>query len=181
MWAAGRGCGASGSRCSVPACSLPRSSMNATPPAGASTVPAPDPPRCPSTACAGHAWRKHSSSAPTTAHNAGCAGIVTSSQPRWRPASASPILRIREPRASIIDLPTLCAMGWPPSKSGRVQSTGTSHQHRSVTDRPGPAATTRWPLLNKQHSAYHRTDHAPKPGRRGTSRKQPAPKLIGAA
>jgi len=25
-------------------------------------------------------------------------------------------------------------------------------------DRPGPAATTRWPLLNKQHSAHPRTD-----------------------
>ena len=30
-----------------------------------------------------------------------------------------------------------------------------------MLDRPGPAATTRWPLLNKQHSAYLRTaqDH----------------------
>ncbi|HEX2401848.1 MAG TPA: hypothetical protein VHJ79_17975, partial [Mycobacterium sp.] len=45
--------------------------------------------------------------------------------------------------------------------SGRAQSTGTSHQHHPmVKDRPGPAATTRWPLLSKQHSAYPRTDHA---------------------
>jgi hypothetical protein len=35
-----------------------------------------------------------------------------------------------------------------------------SHQPppSSDGDRPGPAATTRWPLLNKQHSAYPRTD-----------------------
>jgi hypothetical protein len=44
--------------------------------------------------------------------------------------------------------------GWPPRKRGRAQSTGTSHQqHTMVLDRPGPAATTGWPLLSKQHSA----------------------------
>ena len=59
----------------------------------------------------------------------------------WRPASSSPIPMTRAPRGSTTDLPTPCAMGWPPSKSGRVQSTGTSHQHHPVTDRPGPAAT----------------------------------------
>ena len=64
-------------------------------------------------------------------------------------------------RGSITDLPTLCAMGWPPSKSGRVQSTGTSHHHHQMRDRPGPAATTPWgPLLNKQHPAHPRTGHA---------------------
>ena len=49
-----------------------------------------------------------------------------------------------------------------------------------VLDRPGPAATTRWPLLSKQHSAHPRTDQAT-PGRHGTSRKQQHPKLFGAA
>ena len=51
--------------------------------------------------------------------------------------------------------------GLPVSKSGRVQSTGTSHQHHLMLDRPGPAATIRWPLLSTQHSAYPRTDQAP--------------------
>jgi hypothetical protein len=32
--------------------------------------------------------------------------------------------------------------------------------HHTMVDRPGPAATTRWPLLNKQHSAHPRTDQA---------------------
>jgi putative transposase-like DNA-binding protein len=36
-------------------------------------------------------------------------------------------------------------------------------------------STTGWPLLNKQHSAHPRTDQNLTPGRRGTSRKQPAP------
>ena len=50
---------------------------------------------------------------------------------------------------------------WPPSKSGRAQSTGTSHQQHPLPDRPGPAATTNWwPLLSKQHSAHPRTDQA---------------------
>jgi hypothetical protein len=35
------------------------------------------------------------------------------------------------------------------------------HQHHPMLDRPGPAATTRWPLLSKQHPAYLRTDQAP--------------------
>ena len=68
---------------------------------------------------------------------------------------------IRALRASITDLPTLCERGLPPSKRGRVQSTGTSHQHHQMAlDRPGPAATTRWPLLSEQHSAHPRTDQA---------------------
>jgi hypothetical protein len=64
------------------------------------------------------------------------------------------------PRGSITDLPTPCGRGWPPGKRGRVQSTGTSHHHHQMLARPGPAATTRWPLLNKQQSAYPRTDQA---------------------
>jgi hypothetical protein len=36
-----------------------------------------------------------------------------------------------------------------------------SHPHHLMLDRPGPAATTRWPLLSEQHSAYPRTDQAP--------------------
>jgi hypothetical protein len=67
---------------------------------------------------------------------------------------------IRERRASTTDLPTPYGRGWPPSKSGRAQSTGTSHQHHQMLDRPGPAATIRWPLLSKQHSAYPRTAQA---------------------
>ena len=39
--------------------------------------------------------------------------------------------------------------GWPPSKSGRAQSTSTSHQHHLILDRPGPAGTIWWPLLSK--------------------------------
>jgi hypothetical protein len=48
--------------------------------------------------------------------------------------------------------------GLHPSKSGVVQSTGTSHQHQQVLNRPGPAATTQWPLLSTRHSAHPRTD-----------------------
>ncbi len=97
-------------------------------------------------------------------------------------ASGSPIPTIRAQRGSTTDLPVPCGRGWPPSKSGRAQSTGTSHQHHhTVLARSGPAATTRWPLLSKQHSTYPRTDQTPRPGRHGTSRKQPALKLIGAA
>lgn len=44
--------------------------------------------------------------------------------------------------------------------SGRAQSTGTSHQHLLMWDRPGPAATTRWPLPSEQHSACPPTDQA---------------------
>jgi hypothetical protein len=48
------------------------------------------------------------------------------------------------------------------SESGRVQSTGTIHQHHQMMlDRTGPAATSRWPLLSKQHSTHPRTDQAP--------------------
>jgi hypothetical protein len=62
---------------------------------------------------------------------------------------------IRARRGSITDLPTpFNRCGKPPSKSG------TSHHHHLMTDRPVPAATTRWPLLNKQHSAHPRTDQA---------------------
>jgi hypothetical protein len=62
-------------------------------------------------------------------------------------------------RGSTTDLPTPYGRRLPPSKSGRAQSTGTSHQHHPmVLDRPGPAATPRWPLLSKQHSAHPRTD-----------------------
>ena len=44
-------------------------------------------------------------------------------------------------------------------QEGRAQSTGTSHHHHLMLDRPGPAATTtRWSLLSKQHSAHPRTD-----------------------
>jgi hypothetical protein len=66
----------------------------------------------------------------------------------------------RAPPALTTDLPTPYGRGWPPSKSGRAQSTGTSHQHHPMLERPGPAATTRWPLLSKQHPAYPRTDQA---------------------
>jgi hypothetical protein len=65
------------------------------------------------------------------------------------------------PRGSTTHLPMPCGRGWPPSKRGRAQSTGTSHQRLTMLDRPGPAATTRWPLLSKQHSAHPRTDQAP--------------------
>jgi hypothetical protein len=100
-------------------------------------------------------------SAPTTAGTAGCAATATSSPRCWLPAWNSPTRKTRAPRPSTTNLPTPCAMGWPPSKSGRVQSTGTSHHHHRMRDRPGPAATTRWPLLNKQHPAHPRTDQDP--------------------
>ena len=60
-----------------------------------------------------------------------------------------------DPRTARVDYRLAHALrrGWPPSKSGRAQSTGTSHQQYPLPDRPGPAATTRWPLLSKQHSA----------------------------
>jgi hypothetical protein len=66
-----------------------------------------------------------------------------------------------DPHTAWVDysLPTPYERGWPPSKSGRAQSTGTSHHH-IVVDRPGPAAATRWPLLSTQHSTHPRTDQA---------------------
>jgi hypothetical protein len=109
----------------------------------------------------------------TTAATAGCTVTATSCRPPWRPASNSLIPAIRAPRPSTTDLPTLYAMGWPPSKSGRVQSTGASHHHHQMVDRPGPAATTtrRRPLLNKRHLAYPRTDHASSVDVAGTAKK----------
>ena len=68
--------------------------------------------------------------------------------------------RIRAPRGSTTDLPTPYGRGWPPSKSRRAQSTGTSHYHHPMQDRPGPSATSPWPLLNKQHAAHPRTAQA---------------------
>ncbi len=55
-----------------------------------------------------------------------------------------------DPRTARVDYRLAHALrrGWPPSKSGRAQSTGTSHQQYPLPDRPGPAATTRWPLLS---------------------------------
>ncbi len=64
------------------------------------------------------------------------------------------------PRSSTTSLPTPCVMGSSPSKRGRVQSTGAGRRHYPMTDWPGPAATTRWPLPNKRHPAHPRTDHA---------------------
>jgi hypothetical protein len=118
-------------------------------------------PRCPNTACADTGSPRPWTSAPTTAGTAGCAATATSSPRCWLPAWNSPTRKTRAPRPSTTNLPTPCAMGWPPSKSGRVQSTGTSHHHHRMRDRPGPAATTRWPLLNKQHPAHPRTDQDP--------------------
>jgi hypothetical protein len=113
-----------------------------------------------STACAVCGFPRLSPSAPTTARTAGC-GPTAMSPPRcWRPACSSPIPMIRAPRGSTSNLPTPCGRGWPPRKSGRAQSTGTSHRPHQRPDRPGPAATTRWPLLSKQHSAHPRTDQA---------------------
>jgi hypothetical protein len=89
--------------------------------------------------------------APTTAAAAGCGPTGTSCRRPWRPALTSPTRKTRGPRGSTTDLPAPYGRGWSPSKSGRVQSTGTSQQHHRMLDRPGPAATTRWPLLNKQH------------------------------
>jgi hypothetical protein len=60
-----------------------------------------------------------------------------------------------DPRTARVDYRLAHALrrGWPPSKSGRAQSSGTSYQQYPLPDRPGPAATTRWPLLSKPHSA----------------------------
>ncbi|MDT7721209.1 MAG: hypothetical protein QOE94_2220, partial [Mycobacterium sp.] len=79
----------------------------------------------------------------TTARTAGCAPTAMSPPRCWRPACSSPIPMIRAPRGSTSNLPTPCGRGWPPRKSGRAQSTGTSHQHHQMLDRPGPAATAR--------------------------------------
>ena len=159
--ARGRGCGASGSPCSVQACSSRPWPANARPPVADCIGPAPAPPPCPSIACAGSASASPWRSAPMTAHTVGCTPIVTLSPRPWRPASNSPIPTTPPPRASITDLPTPCGRGWPPGKSGRAQSTGTSHQHHQmVWARPGPAATLRRPLLSKQHSTHPRTDQA---------------------
>ena len=154
---------------------------NAKPPAGSCLAPAPDPPRFPSIASAGRGCRKPSPSAPMTAHTAGCTVTVTSSPPSWRPASTSPTPTIRALRGSITDLPTPCGRGWPPSKSGRVQSTGTSHRHHQML---GSARTgSHHPVASAEQAALGLPPNSPgtAPGRRGSSRKQPAPKLIGAA
>jgi hypothetical protein len=135
--------------------------MNAPPPADSYTGPAPDRPRCPNTACADSGSPRPWTSAPTTAGTAGCAVTATPYPRCWLPALISPTRKTRAPRGSTTHLPTPCAMGWPPSKSGRVQSTGTSRHHHLMRDRPGPAATTRWPLLNTRHSAHPRTDPDP--------------------
>ncbi len=82
----GRACG--GLLCLAPACWWPRSNANAKPPAACCLVPAPDPPRCPSIACAGRGCRNPSPSAPMTAHTAGYTVTVTSS--RAQPKTTSP-------------------------------------------------------------------------------------------
>jgi hypothetical protein len=120
-----------------------------------------DPPRLASTACVASGCPRPWPSAPTTAQRAGSTVTATLFPRPWRAASTSPIPTIRAPRASTMNLPTPCGRGWPPSKSGRAQSTGTSHQHHPMLDRPGPAATIWWPLLSEQHSAHPRTDQAP--------------------
>ncbi|WP_353359573.1 hypothetical protein [Mycobacterium sp.] len=96
-----------------------------------------------STACAASVSRKPWPSAPMTARTAVCAPTATSRRRRWRRASSSPIPMTRAPRVSTTDLPTPYGRGWPPRTSGRAQSTGTSHQHHLIPDRPGPAATAR--------------------------------------
>ncbi len=156
----GRGCGASGSPCSAPGCSLPPLPANAPPPAVRFSARAPARQRFPSTACAVPGCPSRWPSAPTAAPHVGCAPTATSPRRCWRPASSSPTPTIPPPRGSTTHLPTPYGHGWPPSKSGRAQSTSTSHQHHLMLDRPGPAATNRWPLLSKQHSAYLRTDQA---------------------
>jgi hypothetical protein len=120
------------------------------------------PPRSASTACAGRVSPRLSPSALTTARSAACTPTATSPRPCWRPALTSLILMIHAPRGSTSTLPTPYGRGWPPSKRGRAQSTGTSHQQHLLPDRPGPAAATRWPLLSKQHSAHPRTARAPR-------------------
>jgi hypothetical protein len=152
---------------------------NVLPPVDSSTGPAPDRPRFPSTACAGSGSPRPSTSAHTTAATAGYAATATSYRRCWPPALTSPTRKTRAPRGSTTNLPTPCGRGLHPSKSGVVQSTGTSHQHHPVPNRPGPAATTGWPLLNTRGPPPNRPD--PKSGRRGTSRKRQPPKLSGAA
>jgi len=93
--------------------------------------------------CAASVSRKPWPSAPMTARTAVCAPTATSRRRRWRRASSSPIRITRAPRGSTTDLPTPYGRGWPPRTSGRAQSTGTSHQHHLILDRPGPAATAR--------------------------------------
>ena len=68
----------------------------------------------------------------------------------------------RGPRVDHRLAPRPAGMAGLPGKKGRTQSTGTSHQHRQVLARQGPAATTWWPLLSKQHPAHPRTGEAPR-------------------
>ncbi len=178
----GHACGARGFSCSALACSSPLWLPSAPPPAGCFIGPVPAPPHSASTASAGLGCQNPSPSAPIGAPHADCARIATSPPRCWPPASNSPIRMIRAPRKSTTHLPTPYGRGSPPSKRGRAQSTGTSHQHHHpVLERPGPAATTRWPLLSKQHSAHPRTDQAAGPDVAGPSRKEQPPKLFGAA
>jgi len=98
---------------------------------------------------------------------------------RWPPASISSTQPTRAPRGSITNLPTPYRRGWHPSKSGVAQSTGTSHQRHQMPDRPGPAATNRWPLLSTRHSTYPRTDQDAWTSREQS--KKTAPQLFSAA
>ena len=100
-------------------------------------------------------------SAPITAATAGCTPIATSPRRCWQRASSSPIPMTHAPRGSTTDLPTPCGRGWPSGKSGRAQSTGTSHQHHRMLNRPGPAATPA--VASAEQAALEPTPEQTKP------------------
>ena len=115
---------------------------------------------------------------PSTARTAVCAATVTSFPPFWRPAST--LADPEDPRTARVDYRLAHALrAWLASQqSGRVQSTGTSHHHHLMS---GSARTgSHHPVASAEQAALGPPPNRPsqKPGRRGSSRKQPAPKLI---
>ncbi len=175
----GRGCGAKGSRCSAQACSSLRCNRNATPPAAGFTGPAPTPPRCLSTACAAHACQKPLLSAPTTAHSADCAAIVTSCPPLW-PACVE-FVDSDDPHAARVNYRLAHALR--DGLASQQEWEGSVNRYQPPTPSgDGLARTGSHPVASAEYAAPSPPPNSPRPqrGRGGTSRKQPAPKLIGA-
>ena len=86
-----------------------------------------------------------------------------------------------EPRTARVDYRLANALqAWLASQQ---EWEGSVNRHQPPTlllDRPGPAATIRWPRLSKPHPAYPRTTRRARPGVAGPAEKT-APKPFGAA
>ena len=159
----GRGCGASGSPCSVPACSSRRVAAecagrrrrSCTGPAPASTAMSQ---HC---LCGQRVRQNPGPTHPPAARTAGCTPTATSSPRCWR--ACVELADPDDPRHRAGRLPTCprpTGGAGLPARVGGLSQPAPATSTTTVLDRPGPAATTRWPLLSKQHSAHPRTDQA---------------------